>query len=42
MIKNLFFDLDDTIIKDDKSDAEEYKEALKKYGYNEEDRKSVV
>ncbi len=37
MIKNLFFDLDDTIIKDDKSDAEEYKEALKKYGYNEED-----
>lgn len=37
MIKNLFFDLDDTIIKDDKSDALYYREALRKHGYNEED-----
>ena len=37
MIKNLFFDLDDTIIKDDKSDAEVYKKALRKCGYNEDD-----
>lgn len=37
MIKNLIFDLDDTIIKDEKSDALVYKEALKKLGYDEED-----
>lgn len=37
MIKNLIFDLDDTIIRDEKSDALVYKEALRKLGYDEED-----
>lgn len=37
MIKNLIFDLDNTIIKDDdKKDSQTYKEALKNCGYNEE------
>lgn len=36
MIKNLIFDLDDTIIKDEKEDSECYKEALKNCGYSEE------
>ncbi len=36
MIKNLIFDLDDTIIKDEKEDSECYKEALRSCGYNEE------
>lgn len=36
MIKNLIFDIDNTIIKDEKSDSLYYKEALRKCGYNEE------
>ena len=37
MIKNVIFDLDNTIIKDSESDALYYKEALRKYGDNEDD-----
>ena len=36
MIKNLIFDLDDTIIKDEEEDSIFYKDALKKCGYSEE------
>lgn len=36
MIKNLIFDLDDTIIKDEKEDSIYYKEALRNCGYNED------
>lgn len=36
MIKNVIFDLDDTIIKDEKSDSLYYKEALRICGYDEE------
>lgn len=35
-IKNLIFDLDDTLIKDEKEDSLYYKEALKKCGYSED------
>lgn len=35
MIKNLIFDLDNTIIKDEEEDSIYYKEALKKCGYDE-------
>lgn len=35
MIKNLIFDLDNTIIKDEEEDSLYYKEALKKCGYDE-------
>lgn len=37
MIKNIIFDLDDTIIRDEKSDALAYKEALSNLGYDEDD-----
>lgn len=37
MVKNLIFDLDNTIIKDQESDAIYYKEALRKCGYDEND-----
>lgn len=37
MIKNLFFDLDDTIIKGNENNAKMYKEVLREHGYNEED-----
>ena len=37
MIKNLFFDLDNTIIKDEDVDSEYYKIALNKLGYDEND-----
>ena len=37
MIKNIIFDLDNTIIKDHDEDSVYYKEILKKNGYNEED-----
>ena len=37
MIKNLIFDLDDTIIKCEKSYALTYKEVLRNLGYDEED-----
>ena len=37
MIKNIFLDLDNTIIKDEDEDAEYYKIALEKLGYNPED-----
>lgn len=36
MIKNLIFDLDDTIIKDEKEDSLCYKEVLRNCGYSEE------
>ena len=34
MIKNIFIDLDDTIIKDELEDADYYRNALEKYGYD--------
>ncbi len=37
MIKNLIFDLDNTIIKSEKNDALVYKEALRNFGYDEQD-----
>lgn len=37
MLKNMIFDLDNTIIYDTASDAESYKRVLKNNGYNEED-----
>lgn len=37
MIKNIFIDLDNTIIKDEIEDAEYYRNALEKYGYNPDD-----
>ena len=37
MVKNIFFDLDNTIIKDEDIDSEYYKIALKNSGYNEND-----
>ena len=37
MVKNLIFDLDNTIIKDEESYALPYKKALKKFGYDEND-----
>lgn len=36
-VKNIFFDLDDTIIKHEKRDILAYKEALKNCGYDEKD-----
>lgn len=41
MIKNLIFDLDDTIIKDELEDAIYYKEALRNCGYDENNYKKV-
>lgn len=37
MIKNIIFDLDNTIILDTEADAESYKKVLKNNGYNEEE-----
>ena len=41
MIKNVIFDLDNTLILDKLEDAEFYKEALKKLNYNEHDYMDV-
>lgn len=37
MLRNIFFDLDNTIIKDEEEDAIYYKEALRKLSYDEDD-----
>lgn len=41
MVKNLIFDLDDTLIKDEVEDSLYYKQALKKCGYDENNYKKI-
>lgn len=41
MLKNIIFDLDNTIIRDRDEDAERYKVLLRKYGYDEEKWKEL-
>lgn len=41
MVKNLIFDLDDTIIKDEPEDSIYYKDALKKCGYDESNYQKI-
>lgn len=40
-IKNILFDLDNTLIKNEEEDIVYYKEALKNLGYNENDYKNI-
>ena len=41
MLKNIIFDLDNTIIRDHDEDAERYRVLLRKYGYDEEKWKEL-